>query len=75
MVFLHVFYSGPMDAYFNFKLGRLRYRSLQFDRFEDEGDFQGNAVINYCEENIPFTRITEHKHFAPWEKTWGNGLF
>ena len=64
----HVFWSGPMDGYFNFSLGRLGYRSLKFERFDDSGDFQGNAVINYCEENVPFTRIAEHKHFAPWEQ-------
>jgi UDP-galactopyranose mutase len=65
--FDHVFYSGPLDAWFEHRLGRLGYRSLVFDRFEDDGDFQGNPVINYCEESVPFTRITEHKHFAPWE--------
>ena len=57
-----------MDGFFGFKLGRLRYRSLSFERFETQGDHQGNAVINYCEESVPFTRITEHKHFAPWEE-------
>ncbi len=66
--FDHVFYSGPLDAYFDYRLGRLRYRSLIFERFEESGDFQGNAVINYCDQTIPFTRITEHKHFAPWEE-------
>jgi UDP-galactopyranose mutase len=63
----HVFYSGPMDGYFGFKLGRLQYRSLEFKRFDETGDFQGNPVINYCEEKIPYTRVTEHKHFTPWE--------
>ncbi len=65
--FSHLFYSGPMDAYFQYKLGRMGYRSLIFDRFDGEGDMQGNAVINYCSEEIPYTRISEHKHFAPWE--------
>jgi UDP-galactopyranose mutase len=65
--FDHVFWSGPIDAYYNFELGRLQYRSLQFERFDAEGDYQGNPVINYCEARIPYTRITEHKHFAPWE--------
>ncbi len=65
--FVHVFYSGPMDAYFGYKLGRLKYRSLQFERVDGKGDMQGNAVINYCEEKVPYTRISEHKHFAPWE--------
>lgn len=65
--FDHVFWSGPLDGFFDNELGRLRYRTLHFERFEETGDFQGNPVINYCQENIPYTRITEHKHFAPWE--------
>jgi UDP-galactopyranose mutase len=65
--FLHVFYSGPIDRYFTHQLGRLQYRSLKFERFDTEGDFQGNPVINYCESEVPWTRIAEHKHFAPWE--------
>lgn len=64
----HVFYSGPIDAWFDFFHGRLGYRTLDFETFRDDGDFQGNAVINYCDEHVPFTRITEHKHFAPWEQ-------
>ena len=66
--YAHVFYGGPLDAYFHYKLGRLQYRTLRFERFDERGDVQGNAVINYCEEAVPFTRITEHKHFAPWEQ-------
>lgn len=57
-----------MDGYFDYRLGRLNYRTLRFERFEDTGDHQGNPVINYCEENVPYTRVAEHKHFAPWEK-------
>lgn len=63
----HVFYSGPLDGYFDYSLGRLGYRTLDFERFVYTGDYQGCAVMNYGEEDIPFTRITEHKHFAPWE--------
>lgn len=63
----HVFWSGALDGYFNFSEGRLGYRTLDFEKFSAEGDYQGTAVINYCEENVPFTRITEHKHFSPWE--------
>lgn len=65
--FEHVFYSGPLDRYFDYRLGRLGYRTLDFEKFYAEGDYQGNAVINYCEQEVPYTRITEHKHFAPWE--------
>lgn len=63
----HVFFSGPLDAWFGFREGRLQYRSLTFERFEEHGDFQGTALMNYCQEEVPFTRVTEHKHFAPWE--------
>ena len=66
--FDHVFWSGPMDGYFNFKHGRLGYRTLKFERFVESGDYQGNPVINYCEEHVPYTRIAEHKHFTPWEE-------
>ncbi len=66
--FEHVFWSGPMDGYFNYKLGRLGYRTLKFERFVENGDYQGNPVINYCEEEVPFTRVAEHKHFTPWEE-------
>lgn len=66
--FAHVFYSGPLDRYFDYRLGRLNYRTLDFEKFHAEGDYQGTAVLNYCDADTPFTRITEHKHFAPWEK-------
>ena len=65
--FDHVFYSGPLDAYFGCDLGRLGYRTLDFERFEHHGDYQGCAVMNYGERDVPYTRITEHKHFSPWE--------
>jgi len=63
----HVFYTGPLDAYFNYCYGRLGYRTVTFDRFETEGDFQGVSQMNYCDEDIPHTRIVEYKHFTPWE--------
>jgi UDP-galactopyranose mutase len=66
--FAHVIYSGPIDRYFHHEFGRLGYRTLDFERFTHRGDFQGTAVLNYCDEDVPFTRITEHKHFAPWER-------
>jgi UDP-galactopyranose mutase len=65
--FRHVFYTGPIDRYFQFQHGRLGYRTLDFETFRARGDFQGAAVINQCDEDVPYTRITEHKHFAPWE--------
>lgn len=63
----HMFYSGSIDAWFGYSLGRLGYRTLDFERFEFNGDYQGCAVMNYCDESVPYTRISEHKHFAPWE--------
>lgn len=65
--FDHVFYSGPIDGWFNYGEGRLGYRTLDFKASRHEGDYQGNAVINYCDADVPWTRISEHKHFAPWE--------
>ena len=65
--FDHCFYTGLLDAYFGFKLGRLSYRTVTFERIESEGDYQGNAVINYTDASQPFTRVHEHKHLAPWE--------
>lgn len=64
----HVFCSGPIDAWFGYDEGRLGYRTLDFVREDHEGDYQGNAVINYCDMSVPWTRISEHKHFAPWEQ-------
>jgi UDP-galactopyranose mutase len=64
----HLFYTGPLDSFFGFKFGRLGYRTVTFERIDSLGDLQGNAVINYPDVKIPFTRIHEHKHFAPWEK-------
>ncbi len=68
----HVFYSGPLDGYFGYQLGRLGYRTLDFERFSYDGDYQGCAVMNYGEVDVPYTRITEHKHFSPWESHQGS---
>lgn len=60
-----VVYTGMPDEYFNFCLGHLEYRSLRFETelLEDCDNYQGNAVVNYTEREIPYTRIIEHKHF------------
>jgi UDP-galactopyranose mutase len=63
----HVFYTGPIDAWFNYAEGRLGYRTLDFIREDHKGDYQGCAVMNYGDLVVPYTRIVEHKHFAPWE--------
>ena len=65
--FDHTFFTGPIDAYFEYAEGRLGYRTVTFERIDADGDYQGNAVINYPDLSVPWTRIHEHKHFAPWE--------
>ena len=64
----HVFYSGPIDGWFDCSEGRLGYRTLDFEEIRSNRDIQGCAVMNYGEESVPWTRIAEHKYFAPWEK-------
>ncbi|MBC7935300.1 MAG: UDP-galactopyranose mutase [Rhizobacter sp.] len=64
----HVFYTGPIDAWFHYKHGRLGYRTVTFETIYAEGDYQGVTQMNYCEADVPHTRITEHKHFTYWEK-------
>ncbi|MBU3891556.1 UDP-galactopyranose mutase [Serratia rhizosphaerae] len=68
----HVFYSGPLDAFYDFQFGRLGYRTLDFEKFSVDGDYQGCAVMNYCAQTVPYTRITEHKYFSPWEQHEGS---
>ena len=63
----HVFVTGAIDAWFDYAEGDLGYRTLDFEEIRVDGDFQGCAVMNYGDENTPYTRISEHKHFAPWE--------
>lgn len=60
-----VLYTGPIDAYFDFRLGHLDFRSLRFDHQLKEGvqNYQGNAVFNYTDAETPYTRVIEHKHF------------
>ena len=59
-----VVYTGPIDAYFNYKLGTLEYRSVRFEtEVLDKPNFQGNAAVNYTDAETPWTRIIEHKWF------------
>lgn len=59
-----VVFTGAIDAYFDYKYGPLEYRSLRFEtEILNLPDFQGNAVVNYTDEQTPYTRIIEHKHF------------
>ena len=57
-------YTGPIDEYFDYKLGKLEWRTVSFNtRAMDIPNFQGNAVVNYTSHDVPYTRIIEHKHF------------
>jgi UDP-galactopyranose mutase len=56
-------YTGKVDEFFDYRFGELEYRSLRFETEVRQGDFQGAAIMNYTEEAVPYTRITEHKHF------------
>ena len=63
--FKHVVYTGPVDEYFDYRLGQLEWRSVRFETelLEGEPNWQGNAVVNYTSHDVPYTRIIEHKHF------------
>lgn len=59
-----IIFTGPIDQYYNYKYGELEYRSLRFEtEILDEQNYQGNAVVNYTEYEVLYTRIIEHKHF------------
>ena len=70
-----VVYTGPIDAYFNYKLGTLEYRSVRFENETlDIPNFQGNAAVNYTDHETPWTRIIEHKWFEFGKDEDGNEL-
>ena len=65
-----IVFTGPIDQYYDYKYGELEYRSVRFENeVLDVGNYQGNAVVNYTEYEVPYTRIIEHKHFE-----YGNSL-
>ena len=80
-----VIYTGPIDEFFNFKFGKLEYRTVRFEtEVLDVDNYQGNAVVNYTEYEVPYTRIIEHKFFEytdskktiiskEYSKTWEEG--
>ena len=80
-----IVYTGPLDRLFDYCLGKLEYRTLEFKtKVLDTDNFQGNAVINYTSHEVPYTRIIEHKHFEfgkqpktviteEYPKTWEEG--
>ena len=60
----NIVYCGPIDQYFDYQFGKLDWRTVQFEtRVEDTPNYQGNAVINYTDAEVPYTRVIEHKHF------------
>ena len=70
-----VIYTGPIDAYFDYGLGNLEYRSVRFEtEILDTPNFQGNAAVNYTDADIPWTRIIEHKWFEFGKDMDGNIL-
>ena len=70
-----VVYTGPIDAYFDHRLGALQYRAVRFeDEILDTPDFQGNAVMNYTDRETPWTRIIEHKWFEFGKDENGNDI-
>lgn len=70
-----VIYTGPIDAYFGYKLGYLEYRSVRFENeILDTPNFQGNAAVNYTDRETPWTRIIEHKWFEFGKDAYGNDL-
>ncbi|MBQ1852972.1 MAG: UDP-galactopyranose mutase [Lachnospiraceae bacterium] len=65
-----VIYTGALDEYFGYCYGNLQYRMVRFEQeVKDTDNYQGNAVVNYTEREVPYTRIIEHKHFYPGLKT------
>jgi len=65
-----IIYTGEIDRFFDYKYGALEWRSLRFEEeVLDQPDYQGCAVVNYTEYEIPYTRIAEHKYFDPTQKS------
>lgn len=59
-----IIYTGPIDGFYNYRFGKLNYRSLRFDiEYHSIEDYQGNSIINFSDIDLPYTRIVEHKHF------------
>ena len=72
MIAQHIVFTGKIDEFFEYRLGKLQYRSVRFEQETLENpNFQGNAVINYTSGQIPYTRIIEHKHF----EAFGNAVY
>jgi len=67
-----IVYTGAIDEFYGYRLGRLQYRTVSFEtEIYDTANYQGNAVVNYTDRGVPYTRIIEHKHF----EMFGQQLF
>lgn len=73
--FDHSIWTGQLDAWFGHEFGHLRYRTLDFEEIRAKGDYLGCPVMNFGDIDVPYTRIAEHKHFAPWEEHEGTVCF
>ncbi len=71
----HSVWTGPLDGWFGYRFGRLGYRTLDFELVRADGDYLGCPVMNFGDLDVPYTRIAEHKHFAPWEEHDGTVCF
>ena len=71
--FDHVFYTGGIDRYFGYRFGPLGYRTLRFEESREAGDVLGCPVMNFPDPDVPWTRMTEHRHLSPW-RTPKSGL-
>jgi UDP-galactopyranose mutase len=67
----HVFFTGPLDQFYGHAHGRLGYRTVYWREETHAGDYQGVAQFNYTQLEVPWTRVLEYKHFAPWESHAG----
>ena len=63
----YLFWSGTLDEFFNFRFGRLGYRTVYWDELYQKDVYQGTSQMNYTDYSVPFTRIIEPKFFTPWE--------
>ena len=71
----NIIYTGPIDAYFDYSLGKLEYRTLIFEEeILKKENYQGNAVVNYTDKQVPWTRIIEHKWFEFGKDDEGNDI-
>ena len=67
-----IVFTGKIDEYYNYRFGNLEYRTIKFqEEIHNTPNYQGNAVINYTDKEVPYTRIIEHKHF----EMFGNEVF